>query len=209
MKPAYIVHEELSKYLNQNICFNSEDLEIVATSHLKQPEKIRKILRKSILTWNDIQKLITYPTGMMFVEIGGHVSEEGIFYNDYQSTCWNASTNKPFLDLPSYYKQDWHIHPWNIIGYGRPNFFSYEDVQDAIENKKKKILFVGHPFTYDWPQKFIIDARQVVSNKDLPTADLKKIITMLGECTPFIDPQVNWKQLANQLSQYNVFFDIY
>ena len=178
MKPAHIVHEELSKYLNQNICFNSQDLEIVATSHLKQPEKIRKILRKSILTENDIQKLLTYPTGIMFVEIGGHISEgriseEEIFHNDYQSTCWNASTNKPFLDLPSHYKQDWHIHPWNIIGYGRPNFFSYEDVQDAIENKKKKILFVGHPFTYDWPQKFTIDARQIVSNN--------KVYTLLKE----------------------------
>ena len=58
MKPAFVVHNELTKYLTKDSCFNTEELEIISTSHLQNPEKICKILRKKIITEKDIIKLI-------------------------------------------------------------------------------------------------------------------------------------------------------
>ena len=165
MKPAAVTHDELAKYLTNSQCFSLSEMSIIATSHLQSPEEIKNILYQSIILKKDLKKLLKYPSGIMFVEIGGHVeynSQKLVFHNTYKRSCWDASSNKPFIEIPitENSKDDWHLHPWNIVGYGKPNFFSHQDVINALTIKKIKYLFVGHPFTYDWPEMFILNTKQ-------------------------------------------------
>ena len=62
----------------------------------------------------------------MFLEIGGKFSYQGgkyTFFNNYIETCWDSMDNKPSVDLPPEFKQDWHIHPWECCWTWSTKFF--------------------------------------------------------------------------------------
>ena len=204
MRSAAIVHDELEKYLTQSACFNYDDMIKISTTHLSNNQEIKNILKKKIITKKDIKILTKYPTGLMFLEIGGKITykdKQMLFVNDYQKSCWDSSENKPHIELSSIYDEDWHLHPWNIVGYGKPNFFSREDIEDAFTNYKIKYLVVGHPFNYSWPTIFSLDAK---NNNIKGKIVLFELVSILERGTPFIDPQIDWTKWNNILNKYNV-----
>lgn len=205
MFPAYIVHEKFKTKLSTSACFSDDGVIDLATTHLKNPTGIRSILQKRAFTHSDIHTLTAYPNGVMFIEFGGRV-ENGKFMNDFSRTCWDAKTQKSavYLDRSD---EDWHIHPWNLVGVGRPNFFSMPDIDNAILNKKIKHLFIGHPFRYRYPRHFILDTRNILSEETV-RAIFERFIKMLGECTPFIDPQVDWDKLCSELKSEGVVMEV-
>ncbi len=203
VKPAFEVHHTLKEHLDisDDVCFPKDHYIKIATSHLRNSEKIQTLLQKRVLTQREVLKLIEYPSGIMFLEIGGYVSGKE-YHNTTLFSCWKGKSKKPYLNLPAEFKVDWHIHPWNVVGDGRPAFFSLEDIEDASVHKKRKILFAGNPFVYKWPKIFDVDMRNGFENYQ----DLIELIEILKVCTPFIDPKINWDYWINKLKNFKIQF---
>ena len=204
MKSAICAHNDLKRYLSTDNCFNLEEIIKISTLHLSNNTKIQHILHKSILTDKDIRTLTKYPTGIMYLEIGGKIQKKDnkiLFMNEYQKSCWDSKENKPYIDMDTANDEDWHLHPWNAVGNGKPNFFSRDDIEDAFENHKTKYLIVGHPFNYNWPIIFILNAKH---NKINGKKILFDLISTLENGIPFIDPQIKWSKINKLLSEFNV-----
>ena len=208
-KPSLQCHKELEKYLNVNakVCYSKDDYIKIGTMHLRDNTKLKTLLKNNeCLKINDLRELLQYPNGLMFIEIGGRFeikNNEILLYNTCIASCWDGTENKPFLTDNEHC--DWHTHPWNVIGYGYPPFYSDVDIENAFEFKKFKMLFVGNPFYYKWPFMFLLDCTNCdIKGKKI----LLKKIEYFSSGVPFLDPQEDWDKLIKELKKYNIYLTI-